>query len=83
MTKDGVVVVSHDNKLKRQTGHDILVSETKFAVSIQKFLTGLCLLWFITCLYMPLFHMCICLYHILYHILFHDGIRGSVREVPQ
>ncbi|KAJ6653366.1 hypothetical protein lerEdw1_009267 [Lerista edwardsae] len=31
MTKDGVVVVSHDNNLQRQTGHDILVSETNFA----------------------------------------------------
>ncbi|XP_066486470.1 lysophospholipase D GDPD3 [Tiliqua scincoides] len=31
ITRDGVVVVSHDNNLERQTGHNILISETDYA----------------------------------------------------
>lgn len=37
ITRDGVVVVSHDNNLERQTGHNILISETDYAVRIQGF----------------------------------------------
>ncbi|XP_062992971.1 lysophospholipase D GDPD3 [Elgaria multicarinata webbii] len=31
ITKDGIVVVSHDENLERQTGHNIEISETDFA----------------------------------------------------
>ncbi|XP_061445434.1 lysophospholipase D GDPD3 isoform X1 [Rhineura floridana] len=31
LTRDGVVVVSHDNNLERQTGHNIKISETDYA----------------------------------------------------
>uniref|UniRef100_A0A670ZDB8 Glycerophosphodiester phosphodiesterase domain containing 3 n=1 Tax=Pseudonaja textilis TaxID=8673 RepID=A0A670ZDB8_PSETE len=34
ITKDGIVVVSHDENLKRQTGHDIDISLTYYKVSI-------------------------------------------------
>ncbi|XP_061445435.1 lysophospholipase D GDPD3 isoform X2 [Rhineura floridana] len=33
LTRDGVVVVSHDNNLERQTGHNIKISETDYAVA--------------------------------------------------
>ena len=34
ITKDGEVVVSHDNQLNRTTGCDILITDTLFDVSI-------------------------------------------------